>query len=92
MKEFAKGFYNSAAWKKCRRAYIDSRIMVDGGMCEICGERVGYIVHHKELLTPTNITDPNITLSFDNLQYIQRKGSCCGFDAEGQPIDKRKFG
>ena len=105
MKEFAKGFYNSAAWKKCRRAYIDSRIMVDGGMCERCGERVGYIVHHKELLTPTNITDPNITLSFDNLQYvckpchdeeeghlIQRKGSCCGFDAEGQPIDKRKFG
>ena len=70
MKEFAKGFYNSAAWRKCRRAYIDSRIMVDGGMCEICGERVGYIVHHKELLTPTNITDPNITLSFDNLQYV----------------------
>ena len=70
MKEFAKGFYNSRAWKKCRRAYIDSRIMVDGGMCEICGERVGYIVHHKELLTPTNITDPSITLSFDNLQYV----------------------
>ena len=104
MKEFAKRFYNSRAWKKCRRAYIDSRIMVDGGMCEICGERVGYIVHHKELLTPTNITDPSITLSFDNLQYvckpchdeeeghlIQRKGCCCGFDAEGQPIDKRKF-
>lgn len=68
-KEFAKAFYNSSAWKKCRAAYITYRQRIDGGMCESCHEVPGYIVHHKVELTPENINDPNIALSFGNLKY-----------------------
>ena len=68
-KEFAKAFYNSSAWKKCRAAYIAYRQRIDGGMCESCHEVPGYIVHHKVELTPENINDPNIALSFGNLKY-----------------------
>jgi hypothetical protein len=31
---------------------------------------MGYIVDHIEELTPANITDPNIALNHDNLQYL----------------------
>ena len=60
-KEFAKSFYKSAKWKKCRKSYIDSRVLVDGGVCEMCKEKLGYIVHHKIPLTPENINDEKIT-------------------------------
>lgn len=30
----------------------------------------GYIVHHKEYITPGNISNPNITLNLDNLEYV----------------------
>lgn len=102
MKEFAKKFYRSKEWKKCRESYISERRMVDGGLCEICGERTGYIVHHKKALTPANISNPEISLSHGNLQYvckpchdkeeghfIRRKKGNCVFDANGQPIDTR---
>ena len=68
-KEFAKGFYNSKRWQRCRAAYIAYRKSVDGGMCETCKEEPGYIVHHKEELTPENINDPDIALNFRNLKY-----------------------
>ena len=68
-KEFAKAFYNSSAWKKCRQAYIAYRKSVDGGMCETCHEVPGYIVHHRTELTPYNINDPEIALDFRNLKY-----------------------
>ena len=68
-KEWAKKFYNSRAWLCCRRAYIDYRIGIDGGLCETCHSRLGEIVHHKKWLTPDNIDDPNITLDFGNLKY-----------------------
>lgn len=68
-KEFAKGFYNSKAWKKCRTAYIAHRVAIDGGMCETCHEVPGYIVHHKEELTPENINNPGVALNFNNLKY-----------------------
>lgn len=29
----------------------------------------GYIVHHKEELTPNNINDANVSLGFNNLKY-----------------------
>lgn len=64
-KEFAKGFYKSKAWKQCREAYVKSVY----GLCERCG-KPGYIVHHKILLTPSNINNPNITLNWDNLEYL----------------------
>lgn len=68
-REFAEPFYKSSAWQKCRAAYILHRKSVDGGMCETCHEKPGYIVHHKEELTSENINDPDIALGFDNLKY-----------------------
>lgn len=67
--EFAKPFYNSKAWKKCRASFIAYRQSIDGGLCQTCHENIGYIVHHKEWLTPNNINDPEITLNHRNLQY-----------------------
>jgi len=64
-KDWAKAFYKSAAWLKCRAAYIQSVF----GLCEKCG-RPGWIVHHKIKLTPGNINDPNVTLNWDNLEYL----------------------
>ena len=65
-----KGFYKTAAWLKCRAAYIKSV----GGLCERCRAKglivPGYIVHHKTHLTPMNISDPSISLGFDNLEYL----------------------
>ena len=68
-KEYAKSFYNSKAWQKCRAAYIAERITIDGGMCEKCHEQPGYIVHHKIILTHENINNPDITLNFENLMF-----------------------
>lgn len=64
-KEFAKKFYNSKQWKKCREAYIKSVY----GLCERCG-KPGEILHHKKYLTPENMNDSNITLGWDNLEYL----------------------
>ena len=100
-KEWAKRFYNSKAWKNCRESYIQERIMIDGGLCSVCHERPGYIVHHKIALTPTNINNPEISLKHDNLSYeckvchdeheghgVGRKGAglLVMFDEHGQPI------
>lgn len=65
-------FYNSTAWKRCREAYRKKA----GGLCERCKEK-GLItaadaVHHKTYITPLNVTDPNITLNFDNLELLCR--------------------
>lgn len=68
-REFAKSFYASRAWQKCRAAYISRRRSIDGGLCESCREKPGYIVHHKTELTPDNINDPDIALGFGNLKY-----------------------
>lgn len=63
-------FYESAAWEKCRRAFRKSR----GGLCELCRERgvitPGKIVHHRQHLTAENISDPQITLGWANLQLL----------------------
>lgn len=64
-KSWAKAFYNSAAWKKCRDAYI-AKVY---GLCEWCGAP-GYIVDHIVELTPENIHNPGIALNEDNLQYL----------------------
>jgi len=67
---FAKPFYDSHAWQVCRKSYIAERIKIDGGLCEACHSRIGYIVHHKIMIDETNVNDPNITLNHDNLQYV----------------------
>ena len=69
-REFAKEFYNSKAWHKTKNAFIKSRIATDGGMCQECHDRPGVIVHHRHWLTPNNINDPDITLSWSNLEYV----------------------
>jgi len=71
-REFSRAFYHSKAWKATRAAYIRSV----HGLCERCLRRGRYrrgeIVHHKVHLTPENINDPSVTLSFDNLEYVCR--------------------
>ena len=65
-KSFAKQFYNSKKWKDLRFAYIALR----WGICERCGKSNAKQVHHKKYLTPENIYDSSITLSFDNLELL----------------------
>lgn len=71
-REFAKDFYNSPAWKHTRKAYTKYR----RGLCERCLAKglykPGEIVHHRAHLTPDNITDPGVALSFDNLELLCR--------------------
>lgn len=71
-KEYAKAFYRSKAWQHCRDGYAKSV----GGLCELCLSkgiyRAGEIVHHKEHISPENISDPAILLSWDNLQLVCR--------------------
>lgn len=64
-KEFAKKFYKSKQWQKCRAAYVASRF----GLCEECG-KPGVIVHHKERLTPENIHDPDVALNLKKLKLL----------------------
>ena len=67
---FASTFYKSWAWIKCSRAYKESK----GGLCERCWSRglivPGDEVHHKVKLTPENISDPAISLNWDNLELL----------------------
>lgn len=64
-KSWAAPFYNSRAWRKCRKAYAESKFF----LCEVCGEP-GEEVHHRIELTPQNINDPSITLNRENLQLL----------------------
>lgn len=64
-KEYAKSFYNSKEWIKCRKGFMQSKHYI----CERCGE-AAYICHHKKHITPSNISDVNITLNWNNLQTL----------------------
>ena len=64
-REWAKKFYSSTAWRRCRASYATSK----HGLCEQCGD-VGTEVHHKIPLTKDNINDPMISLCWDNLQLL----------------------
>ena len=73
MKEYseeARRFYRSKAWQQCRAAYIKSV----GGLCERCLAKgfikPGYICHHKKYLDGDKLQDPEVALSFDNLEYL----------------------
>ena len=71
-KPFAKAFYNSPAWKKCRASYVKKE-----PLCEVCLKKGVYtpveIVHHIIELTPDNISNPDIALSHENLQSVCRE-------------------
>lgn len=69
-RDFAKPFYDSAAWRKCRASFIAQRQAVDGGMCQRCGVELGRIVHHRVWLSPENIGDHSVTLDHENLEYV----------------------
>ena len=67
---FAKTFYKSISWKRCRKAYLDSV----GWLCERCAKEGKIVpadhVHHKVRLTPENINDPTVSLNHDNLEAL----------------------
>ena len=103
MKPYARKFYNSDAWHRCRNAYIQKRLLIDGGLCEECHKAQGYIVHHKVYITEKNINNPLITLNEENLLYVCKQchdsyeGHGIGqyknrlkvvFDENGMPIDR----
>lgn len=88
MKPFAASFYKSQAWKKCRAEYAKHA----NHLCERCLERgiykPGEIVHHITELTPDNITDPTVSLSFDNLQLLCRD---CHAVVHNEKLKARRF-
>lgn len=73
MQEYAESFYKSQTWRDCRDSYLRSV----GMMCERCASKgvmtPAEIVHHKKHITPRNINNPDITLSFDNLMAVCRR-------------------
>ena len=73
IKPFASEFYSSKAWQRTREAYRKSK----RNLCEVCLSKgiitPAEIVHHKTELTPENITDPTVTLSWNNLQCVCRE-------------------
>ena len=91
-------FYQRKAWKACKDSYIQKRVLVDGGMCEICEERLGAEVDHIIELDASNVKDPLVSLNHENLQYLckqchnmktfSKSGRAVFFDNEGNPIFK----
>ncbi len=65
MKLWAEWFYKSKAWIECRLPFLQSKFFI----CERC-EGAANIAHHIEYLTPENINDPRITLSWTNLEAV----------------------
>ncbi|PEW67196.1 HNH endonuclease [Bacillus cereus] len=94
-KDYAKAFYNGAAWRKCKDGFMQSK----NYLCERCGG-IAVICHHKQYITPQNIHDPNITLSWNNLEALcmtchtqeHLSGGICAeglaFDSKGNLIQK----
>lgn len=64
-KDWARRFYNSPAWKRCRRLFLESKHW----LCERC-DQPARIAHHKTYLTPANINDPYVTLHWRNLEAL----------------------
>lgn len=72
-KKMSFSFYRTTAWVNTREKYKQSV----GNLCERCMAKgiitPAEIVHHKIPLTKDNVNDPNITLSWDNLEALCRK-------------------
>lgn len=87
-KDFAAGFYNSKAWRDCRRAYAKSQ----GGLCERCMSRglivPGKVVHHVQHITPDTINDPSITLNHDNLILVCQNCHAAEHKSQGRFVVK----
>ena len=78
-------FYRSKQWYECRGGFVKSKDYLCercGRVCWTKGDNrykrlkeeghdvVFGIVHHKVYLTDSNFTDPNISLNWDNLEYL----------------------
>lgn len=89
MKEYAKDFYKSAAWKRARQTVIKRA----NGLCERCRAaglyRPGVIVHHKDYITPENIHNPGVTLNLDNLEYLCE--DCHNKEHKAKPNNRYRF-
>ena len=87
-KEWAKKFYNSKAWKKCRQAHL-AKINYLCERCSVVGViKVGDILHHKTKLTPENINNPRITLNEKNLEFLCI--TCHNIDEHGEHKKKKQ--
>ena len=64
-RDFSRKFYNSKQWIKCREAFKESKFHI----CNRCSNP-GEEVHHIIYLTPGNINNPYITLSWGNLELL----------------------
>lgn len=60
-----RDFYHSKAWRRVSTAYMTSKSYI----CERCGSPAT-ICHHKTHLNGVNVRDPEIALSFDNLEAL----------------------
>jgi len=96
MKEFARDFYQSKRWKTVSTAYMNSK----NYLCERCGSPAR-ICHHKIYLNAHNISDPMISLSFENLECLCQdchnkehslKHSITLFNDSGDVIGVKKSG
>lgn len=58
-------FYYSQKWRRVSAAYMSSKSYI----CERCGAPA-VICHHKQWLTDKTVHDPDIALSFDNLEAL----------------------
>lgn len=87
-KEFAKSFYKSKRWQQCRASYLKSV----GGLCERCYKKglivPATMVHHKIYITEKNITNPMVTLNWENLEALC--DACHAAEHEGN-MRKRRF-
>ena len=86
--ENLEAFYVSWTWRKCRKAFAESK----GNLCERCLSR-GIIepgstdrpleVHHKIPLNDQNINNPNVSLNWENLELLCK--SCHDEERERKP-------
>ena len=60
-----KQFYWTKEWRKTAALFMEYK----GGICERCG-RLAHIIHHKKYITPENVTNPDISLNWDNLEAL----------------------
>lgn len=68
---WARIFYASSPWLKCRDSFISKRRAIDGGLCQDCREKLGEIAHHWPVpLTAQNIGDVGIALNHRNLRWV----------------------
>ena len=78
-----KEFYKSRAWYRAKYAFIKHRKSIDGGLCEVCHEEPGKIVHHTIWLDDDNCNDPNISL---NPEFFKYECQAC----HNREVDPRK--